>query len=125
MAQSSRGQAGLLRKAFRRLVLRLARWKTCWSGPDLRHLVGAPHTSSWDWLAMLLLTWRDGVRARVLIKPELSRSVACPRSDGIPLDRRAWARRSPARRGRRWRSSSLLVLAAGGLSERILEVRLA
>ena len=54
-------------------------------------LVGAPHTSNWDWVAMLLLTWRDGVQARVLIKRELFRGPLAPllrATGGIPLDRR-------------------------------------
>ena len=81
----------MLRKAFARLVLRLARWKTVGQAPTTGILVGAPHTSSWDWVAMLLLTWRDGVQARVLIKRELFRgplAVLLRVTGGIPLDRR-------------------------------------
>jgi 1-acyl-sn-glycerol-3-phosphate acyltransferase len=81
----------MLRKAFSRLVLRLARWKTVGQAPTTGILVGAPHTSSWDWVAMLLLTWRDGVQARVLIKRELFRgplAVLLRVTGGIPLDRR-------------------------------------
>jgi 1-acyl-sn-glycerol-3-phosphate acyltransferase len=54
-------------------------------------MVGAPHTSNWDWVAMLLLTWRDGVQAHVLIKRELFRGPLAPllrATGGIPLDRR-------------------------------------
>ena len=81
----------MLRKAFARLVLRLARWKTVGQAPTTGILVGAPHTSSWDWVAMLLLTWRDGVQARILIKRELFRgplAVLLRVTGGIPLDRR-------------------------------------
>jgi len=81
----------MVRKAFARLVLRLARWKTVGQAPASGILVGAPHTSSWDWVAMLLLTWRDGVQARVLIKRELFRgplAVLLRVTGGIPLDRR-------------------------------------
>ena len=81
----------MVRKAFARLVLRLARWKTVGQAPTTGILVGAPHTSSWDWVAMLLLTWRDGVQARVLIKRELFRgplAVLLRVTGGIPLDRR-------------------------------------
>ncbi len=81
----------MLRKAFARLVLRLARWKAVGKAPTTGILVGAPHTSSWDWVAMLLLTWRDGVQARVLIKRELFRgplAVLLRVTGGIPLDRR-------------------------------------
>ena len=81
----------MLRKAFARLVLRLARWQTVGQAPTSGILVGAPHTSNWDWVAMLLLTWRDGVQARVLIKRELFRgplAVLLRVTGGIPLDRR-------------------------------------
>jgi 1-acyl-sn-glycerol-3-phosphate acyltransferase len=81
----------VLRKGFARLVLRLARWQTVGLAPRSGILVGAPHTSSWDWVAMLLLTWRDGVQARVLIKRELFRGPLAwllRVTGGIPLDRR-------------------------------------
>jgi 1-acyl-sn-glycerol-3-phosphate acyltransferase len=81
----------MLRKAFARLVLRLSRWRTVGAAPRSGILVGAPHTSNWDWIAMLLLTWRDGVQARVLIKRELFRGPLAPllrATGGIPLDRR-------------------------------------
>ena len=81
----------MLRKAFARLLLRLTRWQTVGQAPTSGILVGAPHTSNWDWVAMLLLTWRDGVQARVLIKRELFRgplAVLLRVTGGIPLDRR-------------------------------------
>ena len=61
----------MLRRAIARLVLRLSGWRAVGHVPRAGILVGAPHTSNWDWVAMLLLTWRDGVQARVLIKREL------------------------------------------------------
>jgi 1-acyl-sn-glycerol-3-phosphate acyltransferase len=81
----------VLRKGFARLVLRLSRWTAVGSVPPSGILVGAPHTSNWDWVAMLLLTWRDGVQARVLIKRELFRGPLAPLlrvTGGIPLDRK-------------------------------------
>jgi 1-acyl-sn-glycerol-3-phosphate acyltransferase len=81
----------MLRKALARLVLRLSRWRTVGRAPTSGILVGAPHTSNWDWVAMLLLTWQDGVQARVLIKRELFRgplAVVLRVTGGIPLDRR-------------------------------------
>jgi 1-acyl-sn-glycerol-3-phosphate acyltransferase len=81
----------MARKGFARLLLRLARWQTVGHVPTSGILVGAPHTSSWDWVAMLLLTWRDGVQARVLIKRELFRGplgLLLRATGGIPLDRR-------------------------------------
>jgi 1-acyl-sn-glycerol-3-phosphate acyltransferase len=80
----------MLRRAFARTVLRLARWRTVGHVPRSGILVGAPHTSNWDWVAMLLLTWSDGVQARVLIKRELFRGPLAPLlrvTGGIPLDR--------------------------------------
>ena len=50
-----------MRKALARLVLRLARWHTVGDVPRSGVLVGAPHTSNWDWVAMLLLMWSGGV----------------------------------------------------------------
>ena len=80
----------MLRRAFARTVLRLARWRTVGEVPRTAILVGAPHTSNWDWVAMLLLTWSQGVQARVLIKRELFRGPLGPLlrvTGGIPLDR--------------------------------------
>jgi 1-acyl-sn-glycerol-3-phosphate acyltransferase len=80
----------VLRPAVARLVLRLSRWKTVGEVPGAAILVGAPHTSNWDWVAMLLLTWRNGVQARVLVKRELFRGPLAPvlrATGGIPLDR--------------------------------------
>lgn len=80
----------MLKKAFARTVLRLARWKTVGHTPSSGILVGAPHTSNWDWVAMLLLMWSDGVAPRVLVKKEFFRGVLGPilrATGGIPLDR--------------------------------------
>lgn len=80
----------VLRRAVARLVLRLSRWRAVGQVPETGILVGAPHTSNWDWVAMLLLTWSGGVQARVLIKRELFRGPLAPllrATGGIPLDR--------------------------------------
>jgi 1-acyl-sn-glycerol-3-phosphate acyltransferase len=79
-----------VRKAFARLVLRLARWRTVGDIPSSGVLVGAPHTSNWDWVAMWLLMWSGGVPPRVLIKKELMRTPLGPllrANGGICLDR--------------------------------------
>jgi 1-acyl-sn-glycerol-3-phosphate acyltransferase len=81
----------MLRKALARLIIRLSRWQTVGQAPQSGILVGAPHTSNWDWVAMLLLTWQDGVQAKVLIKRELFRgplALLLRATGGIPLDRR-------------------------------------
>ena len=80
-----------MRKAFARLVLRLARWRAVGDVPRSGILVGAPHTSNWDWVAMLLLMWSGGVPPRVLIKQEVMRTPLGPllrATGGISLDRR-------------------------------------
>lgn len=112
----------MLRRAIARLVLRLSGWRAVGHVPRAGILVGAPHTSNWDWVAMLLLTWRDGVQARVLIKRELFRGPLAPllrMTGGIPLDRSSpgatvRALLDEARRDERF----LLVLAAEGTRDR-------
>lgn len=112
----------MLRRAIARLVLRLSGWRAVGHVPTAGILVGAPHTSNWDWVAMLLLTWRDGVQARVLIKRELFRGPLAPLlrvTGGIPLDRSSpgatvRALLDEARRDERF----LLVLAAEGTRDR-------
>ena len=105
-----------LRKAFARLMLRLTRWKHRRSGAQVVGiLVGAPHTSNWDWVAMVMLTWRDGVAPKVLIKRELFRGPLAPllrvdrrhpagpqepRGDGPRTPRAGEGRGLPARRRR-------------------------
>jgi 1-acyl-sn-glycerol-3-phosphate acyltransferase len=79
-----------VRKAMARLVLRLARWRTVGDIPGSGILVGAPHTSNWDWVAMWLLMWSGGVPPRVLIKAEIMRTPLGPllrANGGISLDR--------------------------------------
>ena len=80
----------MVRKACARLLLRLARWRTIGEVPRSGILVGAPHTSNWDWVAMLLLMWSGGVLPRVLIKAEIMRTPLGPllrANGGICLDR--------------------------------------
>ena len=36
-------------------------------------LVGAPHTSNWDWVLTILLAWTYGITIRLLVKKELLR----------------------------------------------------
>ena len=79
-----------MRKAFARLLLRLTRWHTVGEVPRSGILVGAPHTSNWDWVAMLLLMWSGGVPPRVLIKAEIMRTplgLLLRANGGISLDR--------------------------------------
>lgn len=53
-------------------------------------LVGAPHTSAWDWVAMLAIAWASGAQPKVLIKQSYFKGVIGPilrATGGIPLDR--------------------------------------
>ena len=79
-----------MRSRLARFVLRAARWTAVGEVPRTGVLVGAPHTSNWDFVMMLLIMWRGGVTPRVLIKKELFRGPLAwllPRLGGIPLDR--------------------------------------
>ncbi len=79
-----------MRSRFARLVLRLSGWTAVGEVPRTGILVGAPHTSNWDFVMMLLVMWRGGVTPRVLMKQELFRGPLAwllPRLGGIKLDR--------------------------------------
>ncbi len=79
-----------MRSQLADLVLRAARWTPVGQVPRTGVLVGAPHTSNWDFVMMLLIMWRGGVTPRVLIKKELFRGPLgwlLRRLGGIPLDR--------------------------------------
>jgi len=80
----------LLRRTLARLALRSVRWKTAGSVPRKGVLVGAPHTSNWDWVLTLLLGWDSSVRIRLLVKQEFFKGPLAPllRATGaVPLDR--------------------------------------
>ena len=80
----------LVRRNVARLLLRAARWKTVGSVPQRGVLVGAPHTSNWDWVLTMLLAWDNDVQIRLLVKKEFFRGPLGPvlRATGaIALDR--------------------------------------
>ncbi len=82
----------LLRRNFARLALRAARWKTVGTVPARGVLVGAPHTSNWDWVLTMLLAWDNDIQIRLLIKKEFFRGPLGPllRATGaIALDRKS------------------------------------
>ncbi len=83
---------------FRRLVARVfwafSRWKLVSEPPPDRPtvLVGAPHTSNWDFVFMLAICWRLDMHVRWLGKESLFRGWKGPimkRLGGIPVDRAA------------------------------------
>ncbi len=58
----------LVRRTLARVLLRLARWRTTGEVPQRGILVGAPHTSNWDWIITMLLAWDSSVQIRLLVK---------------------------------------------------------
>ncbi|WP_408899439.1 1-acyl-sn-glycerol-3-phosphate acyltransferase [Nocardioides sp. R1-1] len=79
-----------LRPVLARAVLRATRWKLVGDMPERGILVGAPHTSNWDWVAMLLIAWSNGVQPQVLIKESFFKGpvgLLLRATGGIPLDR--------------------------------------
>jgi 1-acyl-sn-glycerol-3-phosphate acyltransferase len=80
----------LVRRTLARTALRLTRWKLVGSVPRTGILVGAPHTSNWDFVAMLAIAWSSGVQPQVLVKESFFRGPLGPvlrRLGGIPIDR--------------------------------------
>ncbi|MGM0386124.1 MAG: 1-acyl-sn-glycerol-3-phosphate acyltransferase [Actinomycetota bacterium] len=80
-----------IRRALARTALRVTGWRVVGEMPGSGILVGAPHTSNWDWVATLALAWSAGVRPRVLVKKELFRGPLAwffRVTGGIPVDRK-------------------------------------
>ncbi len=81
----------LVRGAIARLVLRISRWKAVGSVPDRGVLVGAPHTSNWDWILTILLAWTSGVDIKLLVKKEVFKGPLgwlMRRTGAVELDRK-------------------------------------
>lgn len=79
-----------VRGAIARTILQAARWKTVGSLPHEGILVGAPHTSNWDWVATILLCWTQQVQPLILVKKEFFKGPFGPllrATGGVPLDR--------------------------------------
>jgi 1-acyl-sn-glycerol-3-phosphate acyltransferase len=80
----------LLRRNLARLLLRLARWRTVGIVPQRAVLVGAPHTSNWDWVLTMLLAWDNDIQIKLLVKQEFFVGPLAPilRATGaIAIDR--------------------------------------
>jgi len=80
-----------VRRTLALALLRLSRWKTVGTVPTRGIVVGAPHTSNWDWVFTLLLSWSQGLQPRILIKKEFFKGPFAPllrMTGGIPIDRR-------------------------------------
>ena len=80
----------MIRRTLARALLRLTRWKVVGEVPPVGIVVGAPHTSYWDWVVMLLVMWHGGGRPKVLIKKEIFRGPLgwlLRATGGVPVDR--------------------------------------
>lgn len=61
-----------VRRNLARLLLRLSRWRTVGEVPPQKGiLVGAPHTSNWDWVLTMLLAWDYDIHIHLLVKDSL------------------------------------------------------
>lgn len=81
-----------VRPALTKGILRLTRWRLTGDGtiPPSGILVGAPHTSQWDWAVMISIAWANGVNVQALISHDFftgPRGWLLRRTGGIPLDR--------------------------------------
>ncbi|MBJ8338024.1 1-acyl-sn-glycerol-3-phosphate acyltransferase [Antrihabitans sp. YC3-6] len=79
-----------MRRTLARTALRLSRWKVAGELAPKGILVGAPHTSNWDWVATILMSWSQSVQPMILVKKEFFKAPFGPllrATGGIPLDR--------------------------------------
>lgn len=81
-----------LRRALARAYWRLSRWRhvSTVRPAGAGVLVGAPHTSNWDFVLMLAITWELGLSVRflgkdALFRPPFGRLMRA--LGGIPVDR--------------------------------------
>lgn len=79
-----------VRRSVARGLLKATRWRLVGEMPATGILVGAPHTSTWDWVAMVMISWSNSRSPQVLIKHSYFDGPAgaiLRRTGGIPLDR--------------------------------------
>ena len=80
----------MMRQRLARTVVRVMGYRMVGEVPASGILVGAPHTSNWDFITMLLVMWHGGAHPRVLVKKELFRGPlgwVLRGFGGVPLDR--------------------------------------
>lgn len=82
----------MLTRALSRLYWSISRWKLVVESVPTRPtvLIGAPHTSNWDFVLMLAIAWRLGLDVRWLGKKSLFQGWRGPimrRLGGIAVDR--------------------------------------
>ncbi|MGZ5368269.1 1-acyl-sn-glycerol-3-phosphate acyltransferase [Aeromicrobium sp.] len=80
----------MIRQRLAQTIVRGAGYRMVGEVPPTGILVGAPHTSNWDFVSMLLVMWHEGAHPRVLVKKQLFRGPLgwlLRRLGGVPLDR--------------------------------------
>lgn len=82
----------MIRRIVARIYWACSRWTLASSAAPTRStvLIGAPHTSNWDFVFMLAIAWRLGIPVRWLGKSSLFRGWRAPLMrglGGIPVDR--------------------------------------
>ena len=80
----------MMRQRLARAVVRAKGFEMVGEGPQTGILVGAPHTSNWDFITMLLVMWHDGAHPRVLVKKQLFKGPLgwiMKALGGVPIDR--------------------------------------
>jgi len=82
----------MLRRLVSRVYWAVSRWSLAGESAPGRPsvLIGAPHTSNWDFVLMLAIAWHYGIDVRWLGKKSLFRGWRGPimrRLGGIPVDR--------------------------------------
>ena len=79
-----------VRRTLARGLLKTTRWSLVGTAPEKGILVGAPHTSRWDWVVTMMMTWSFGIQPSILIKHTYFRGpmgAILRATGGIPLDR--------------------------------------
>ena len=80
----------MMRQRLARMIVRGAGYRMVGEVPPMGILVGAPHTSNWDFVTMLLVMWHGGAHPHVLVKKQLFRGPfgwLLRRLGGVALDR--------------------------------------
>jgi 1-acyl-sn-glycerol-3-phosphate acyltransferase len=81
----------MIRRRLARGLFRLTGWTMVGELPRKGIFVGAPHTSNWDFIVTLLVTWQAGLSPRILVKKEFFRGPMgwlLTLTGGIPVDRK-------------------------------------
>ena len=79
-----------IRRSIARGALRATRWRLVGDVPQSGILVGAPHTSAWDWVVFLLIAWSNSARPQALISHTFFKGPLAwilRSTGGIELDR--------------------------------------